>query len=126
MKYQVSITGALAALALTLAPGFTAQAAPVGGVAPLPAISTGPTAGGSQLAPLPTIAMVAAAPAAVTAQAVPAIPSGVGAPDVEVGDDINEIEAPEIEGIEVAEIETPDIEAPEVEAPEVETPELGE
>jgi len=101
MKYQSSITGALAALALTMAPGFTAQAASVGGAGVV-------------------------APAAVTAQAVPAIPSGVGAPDVEVGDDINEVEAPEIEGIEVAEIETPDIEAPEVEAPEVETPELGE
>jgi len=90
MKYQVSITGALAALALTMAPGFTSQAAPVGGVASLPAISTGPT-GGSQLAPLPTVATVAAAPAAMTAQTVPAISSGVGVPDIEVGDDINEI-----------------------------------
>jgi len=120
MKYQASITGVLAALALTMAPGFTAQAA--GGGVPAVSVSAG-TTGGSQLAPLPT---VATAPVAVTAQAVPVVSSGVGAPDIEVGDDINEVEAPEVEDIEVAEVETPDIETPEVETPEVETPELGE
>ncbi|MDQ6995826.1 MAG: hypothetical protein Q9M82_00015 [Mariprofundus sp.] len=104
---RITFMGALAALALMMAPGFEAEAA---GAVVSPSL-----VGGSQLTPIPT----------TLAANTPAMPVVKGAADIETPD-LAEVETPDVEDIEVAEIETPDIEAPEVEAPEVETPELGE
>jgi len=91
MKYQASITGALAALALMMAPGFTAQAA---NIDTSPDVSVGTPATASDIEALDT---------EVEDDVV----------EVEVAD------AEDIDTADVGDVETPDIEVAEVETPEL-------
>jgi len=109
---RITMMGALAALALMMAPGFTAQAAPPADPG-ASIVSVGP--GGT--------------PPAVDPDTSPDVAGTAGdieTPDVEVEDDIAEVETPDVAEVETPDIEAPEVETPEVETPEVETPELGE
>jgi len=91
MKYPASIFGTLAALALTMAPGFTAQAA--GGAIPLLVSPSG-----TGLVAVPTMG---------TSSVIPGIPStptvatgNSKTPDAEVEDDVAEVEDADVEASE--------------------------
>jgi len=133
---RITIMGVLAALALIMTPGFTAQAASVDSE-----VIGGASDSTPQIVDSDTSLDVAGTVGDIETPdtEVEDDVSEIETPDVEVEDDVGEIEAPDVEDIDVAdagdiempdieapEIETPDIEAPEIEAPEVETPELGE
>lgn len=103
---RITIMGVLAALALIMAPGFTAQAASLDG-SPDQSVDFSTTAGDIETPDTE-------------------VEDDVGEIEASHIEDIDVAHVEDIDVADVGDIETPDIEAPEVEAPEVETPELGE